>query len=200
MRQLLAVNDSSIGLRMLDDMAAALINEQDRAAATLKTRVQILPLPSRQASTVVALPHSDFTDATVPAAGPAAVPQKRASLGTPAKGSKAKNPRSSTWSSTETTPPTLDFELSPDTPATVRQAIETIYAKAVAAKRAPYKLAYPWGCGTILRTIQESTWRIDASGMRSARRSSSVRCTHHWPRPRRRGRGRGRGRGSDASV
>ncbi|KAE9225505.1 hypothetical protein PF004_g11923 [Phytophthora fragariae] len=118
MRQLLAVNDSSIGLRMLDDMAAALINEQDRAAATLKTRVQILPLPSRQASTVVALPHSDFTDATVPAAGPAAVPQKRASLGTPAKGSKAKNPRSSTWSSTETTPPTLDFELSPDTPAT----------------------------------------------------------------------------------
>ncbi|KAE9196164.1 hypothetical protein PF002_g23121 [Phytophthora fragariae] len=132
MRQLLAVNDSSIGLRMLDDMAAALINEQDRAAATLKTRVQILPLPSRQASTVVALPHSDFTDATVPAAGPAAVPQKRASLGTPAKGSKAKNPRSSTWSSTETTPPTLDFELSPDTPATVRQAIETIYAKAVA--------------------------------------------------------------------
>ncbi|KAE8910345.1 hypothetical protein PF003_g5388 [Phytophthora fragariae] len=36
MRQLLAVNDSSTGSRMLDDMTAALINEQGRAAATLK--------------------------------------------------------------------------------------------------------------------------------------------------------------------
>ncbi|KAE9023213.1 hypothetical protein PR002_g11763 [Phytophthora rubi] len=130
MRQLLAVNDSSVGLRVLDDMAAALINERGRAAATLDTPVIILPLPSKMAST------------------------KRASSGTPAKGSKSKKPRSSTGSakssksdsgsSTETTLSMLDFELSPDTPADVRQAIETIYAKAEAAKRTPYQLAYPW--------------------------------------------------------
>nr|KAE8925769.1 hypothetical protein PF009_g24029 [Phytophthora fragariae] len=153
MRQLLAVNNSSIGLRVLDDMAAALINERGRAAATLDTPVLVLPLPSKMASTVGVLPHPDFVDAVVPA-GPAAVPQKRASSGTPAKGSKSKKPRSSTGSakssmsdsgsSTETTSPTLDFELSTDTPADVRQAIETIYAKAEAAKRTPYQLAYPW--------------------------------------------------------
>ncbi|KAE9079511.1 hypothetical protein PF010_g22729 [Phytophthora fragariae] len=157
MRQLLAVNNSSIGLRVLDDMAAALINERGRAAATLDTPVLVLPLPSKMASTVGVLPHPDFVDAVVPAgpaAVPAAVPQKRASSGTPAKGSKSKKPRSSTGSakssmsdsgsSTETTSPTLDFELSTDTPADVRQAIETIYAKAEAAKRTPYQLAYPW--------------------------------------------------------
>ncbi|KAE8997048.1 hypothetical protein PR001_g14982 [Phytophthora rubi] len=157
MRQLLAVNNSSIGLRVLDDMAAALINECGRAAATLDTPVLVLPLPSKMASTVGVLPHPDFADAVVPAgiaAVPAAVPQKRASSGTPAKGSKSKKPRSSTGtakssksdsgSSTETTSPTLDFELSTDTPADVRQAIETIYAKAEAAKRTPYQLAYPW--------------------------------------------------------
>ncbi|GMF31414.1 unnamed protein product [Phytophthora fragariaefolia] len=122
MRQLLAVNDSSVGLRVLDDMSAALINEHGRATATLNTPVLILPLPSRMASMVGALPHPDFADATVlagPAAVPAAVPQKRASSGTPAKGSKSKKPRSSTGSvkssksdsgsPTETTPPTLDF-------------------------------------------------------------------------------------------
>ncbi|KAE9181456.1 hypothetical protein PF005_g22881 [Phytophthora fragariae] len=123
---LLAVNNSSIGLRVLDDMAAALINERGRAAATLDTPVLVLPLPSKMASTVGVLPHPDFVDAVVPA-GPAAVPQKRASSGTPAKGSKSKKPRSSTGSakssmsdsgsSTETTSPTLDFELSTDTPA-----------------------------------------------------------------------------------
>ncbi|KAE9010325.1 hypothetical protein PR001_g16207 [Phytophthora rubi] len=162
MRQLLAVNDSSVGLRVLDDMAAALINERGRAAAMLDTPVLILPLPSKMASTVGVLPHPDFADAVVPAgavaapaaAVPAAVPQKRASSGTPAKGSKPKKPRSSTGSakssksdsgsSTETTSSMLDFELSPDTPADVRQAIETIYAKAEAAKRTPYQLAYPW--------------------------------------------------------
>ncbi|KAE9240785.1 hypothetical protein PF002_g9600 [Phytophthora fragariae] len=109
------------------------------------------------ASTVGALPHPDFEDVIIPAGPvtvPAAVPQKRASSGTPAKGSKSKKPRSSTGSakssksdsgsSTETVSSTLDFELSPDTPAVVRQAIELIYAKAEAAKRAPYQLAYPW--------------------------------------------------------
>ncbi|KAE8905941.1 hypothetical protein PF007_g11004 [Phytophthora fragariae] len=162
MRKLLAVNDSSVGLRVLDDMAAALINERGRAAATLDTPVIILPLPSKMASTVGVLSHPDFADAVVPAgavaapaaAVPAAVPQKRASSGTPAKGSKSKKPRSSTGSaklsmsdsgsSTETTLSMLDFELSPDTPADVRQAIETIYAKAEAAKRTLYQLAYPW--------------------------------------------------------
>ncbi|GMF28616.1 unnamed protein product [Phytophthora fragariaefolia] len=128
MRQLLAVNDSSVGLRVLDDMAAALIN--GRAAATLNTPVLILPLPSRMASMEGALPHPDFADATV-LAGPAAVP-----AAVPAA--------SDSGSPTETTPPTLDFELSPDTPPDVRQAIETIYAKAEAAKRTPYQLAYPW--------------------------------------------------------
>ncbi|KAE9316119.1 hypothetical protein PF008_g19088 [Phytophthora fragariae] len=156
-RQLLAVNDSSVGLRVLDDMAASLINERGRAAATLNTPVLILPLPSKMASTVGALSHPDFEDVINPAGPvtvPAAVPQKRASSGTPAKGSKSKKPRSSTGSakssksdsgsSTETVSSTLDFELSPDTPAVVRQAIELIYAKAEAAKRAPYQLAYPW--------------------------------------------------------
>ncbi|KAE8910346.1 hypothetical protein PF010_g1124 [Phytophthora fragariae] len=107
------------------------------------------------ASTVGALPHSEFMDAaaltTVPSAVPAAVPQTQAPSGTPAKGSKSKNLRSSTGSSkssksdsgpsTETTLPTLDFELSPDTPADVRKAI---YAKAEAAKRTPSQLTYPW--------------------------------------------------------
>ncbi|KAE9008783.1 hypothetical protein PR002_g15802 [Phytophthora rubi] len=157
MRQILAGNDSSVGLRALDDMAAALINDRGRAAAMLTTPVMILPLPSRMASTVGALPHSDFADAIVPA-GPAAVPttvsQMRAPSGTPAKGSKSKKLRSSTGSSkssksesgssTETTSPTLDFELSPDTPADFRKAIEAIYAKAEVVKRTPYQLAYPW--------------------------------------------------------
>ncbi|KAE9200821.1 hypothetical protein PF005_g15199 [Phytophthora fragariae] len=85
---------------------------------------------SSMASTVGALPHPDFEDVIIPAGPvtvPAAVPQKRASSGTPAKGSKSKKPRSSTGSakssksdsgsSTETVSSTLDFELSPDTPA-----------------------------------------------------------------------------------
>ncbi|KAE8910081.1 hypothetical protein PF007_g19095 [Phytophthora fragariae] len=153
MCQLLAVNDASVGLRALDNMADALINERGRAAAMLKTPVLILQLPSRMASTVGALPHSDFEDVIIPA-GPAAVPQKRASSGTPAKGSKSKKPRSSTGSAkssksdsgsfTETVSSTLDFKLSPNAPAVVRQAIETIYAKAETAKRTPYQLAYPW--------------------------------------------------------
>ncbi|KAE8883483.1 hypothetical protein PF005_g20958 [Phytophthora fragariae] len=143
MRQMLAGNDSSVGLRALDDMATALINERGRAPAMLTTPVMILPLPSRMASTVGALPHSDFADDIVPA-GPAAVPttvsQMRAPSGTPAKGSKSKKLHSSTGSSkssksesgssTETTSPTLDFELSPDAPADFRKAIEAIYAKA----------------------------------------------------------------------
>ncbi|KAE9006230.1 hypothetical protein PR003_g28913 [Phytophthora rubi] len=157
MCQLLAVNDASVGLRALDNMAATLINERGRAAAMLKTPVLILQLPSRMASTVGALPHSDFEDVIIPAgpaAVPAAVPQKRASSGAPAKGSKSKKPRSSTGSakssksdsgsSTETVSSTLDFKLSPNAPAVVRQAIETIYAKAETAKRTPYQLAYPW--------------------------------------------------------
>ncbi|KAE8902006.1 hypothetical protein PF005_g9687 [Phytophthora fragariae] len=119
MRQLLAVNDSSVGLRVLDDMAAALINEHGRAAATLDTPVLILPLSSRMVSTVGALAHPDFANVVIPA-GAAAAPQKRASSGTPAKGSKSKKPRSSTGStkssksdsvsSTETTSSMLDFE------------------------------------------------------------------------------------------
>ncbi|KAE9160756.1 hypothetical protein PF005_g5534, partial [Phytophthora fragariae] len=147
MRGLLAVNDASRGLDQLDNMASALIEARGRAAATLRDPILILPSPTRQSSTVGALPHPSFTSD--------AVPKKRAAAAAPANASKAKKQRASTGSakkskpssssSTETptpSPPQLDFDLAPDTPVDVRRAIETIYVKASAAQRAPYQLVF----------------------------------------------------------
>ncbi|KAE9025020.1 hypothetical protein PF011_g3243 [Phytophthora fragariae] len=130
-------------------MASALIEARGRAAATLRDPILILPSPTRQSSTVGALPHPSFTSD--------AVPKKRAAAAAPANASKAKKQRASTGSakkskpssssSTETptpSPPQLDFDLAPDTPVDVRRAIETIYVKASAAQRAPYQLVFPW--------------------------------------------------------
>ncbi|GMF49355.1 unnamed protein product [Phytophthora fragariaefolia] len=145
----ITVNDGSIGLEQLDNLAVALIDSQGRAATTLENPVLILPPPSSQTCSPGGggQPHPAFAEVVSS--------QKWAAVGIPAKGSRKKKPRSTaglvktTKSGSGPSAGTrasakLDLDLALNTPTDVRRSIDATYAKAAESKQQPHQPAYPW--------------------------------------------------------
>jgi hypothetical protein len=135
----------SVGLDVLDDLAAALLDSPDTAAVSLARPVLILMAPASQTFSDGVQAHALFEEEIET--------KKRASKEAPPEGPKCKKQKTSRHATKqEATPakevkpkrPKVDFTLSADAPVTMRIALEDMYSEAADVDKWPYQLAYPW--------------------------------------------------------
>ncbi|KAI9981834.1 hypothetical protein PInf_009613 [Phytophthora infestans] len=138
MRDVLAINEGTVGMGILDEIAAAIIQGSGKASDALTGPVMILPSPSRQHARGKPPQDSRFARVSLPApqnARPGSGKKKtQGSQGTSSQGRKDRS-----------SPPfDFPFELADRTPPRVRHDLEKIYQEAVLLGLEPFMLAFPW--------------------------------------------------------
>ncbi|KAI9979853.1 hypothetical protein PInf_004343 [Phytophthora infestans] len=138
MRDVLAINEGTVGMGILDEIAAAIIQGSGKASDALTGPVMILPSPSRQHARGQPPQDRRFARVSLPApqsARPGSGKKKtQGSQGTSLQGRKDRS-----------SPPfDLPFELADRTPPRVRHDLEKIYQEAVLLGLEPFQLVFPW--------------------------------------------------------
>ncbi|KAI9982011.1 hypothetical protein PInf_009799 [Phytophthora infestans] len=138
MRDVLAINEGTVGMGIMDEIAAAIIQGSGKASDALTGPVMILPSPSRQHARGKPPQDHRFARVSLPApqnARPGSGKKKtRGSQGTSSQGRKDRS-----------SPPfDLPFELADRTPPRVRHDLEKIYQEAVLLGLEPFMMAFPW--------------------------------------------------------
>ncbi|KAI9998273.1 hypothetical protein PInf_002648 [Phytophthora infestans] len=138
MRDVLAINEGTVGMGILDEIAAAIIQGSGKASEALTGPVMILPSPSRQHARGKPPQDRRFASVTLPAqqnASPGSGKKKtQGSQGTSSQGHKDRSPPSFD----------LPFELADRTPPRVRHDLEKIYQEAESLGLEPFMLTFPW--------------------------------------------------------
>lgn len=147
MRDVLAHNEQSRGVEILDDIASGLIDREGDAADAFSGPVLLLPAPSRQRAGGKAPDHSTFSNTLKRSSPPSGSPSCRSS----------KSPKRARMVPASDSSPKVfvDFELSPRAPTTIRDDVERLYRQATSLKATVYERAYPW-MNEHLGTIQSN--------------------------------------------
>ncbi|KAG3117006.1 hypothetical protein PI125_g4141 [Phytophthora idaei] len=132
---ILAANESSYGLEALDNLALALMDEDNGGQAVLEAVVSILPSPvlmhtgQVQASEIFQLPTAHTRSS------------KRNNSRTPPKASTAKKQR--TFKNARTVIP-YSFDLPEDVEDQIHQDLDRLITEAAKKDKTPPRVAYPW--------------------------------------------------------
>ncbi|KAI9997338.1 hypothetical protein PInf_001129 [Phytophthora infestans] len=138
MRDVLAINEGTVGMGILDEIAAAIIQGSGKASEALTGPVMILPSPSQQHAR--GKPPQDHLFARVPLPAP-----QKARPGSGKKKTQGSQGTSSQGRKDRSSPPfDLPFELADRTPPRVRRDLEDIYQEAVLLGLEPFMMAFPW--------------------------------------------------------
>ncbi|KAI9992835.1 hypothetical protein PInf_014748 [Phytophthora infestans] len=138
MRDVLAINEGTVGMGILDEIAAAIIQGSGKASDALTGPVMILPSPSRQHAR--GKPPQDHRFARVSLRAP-----QNARPGSGKKKTQGSQGTSSQGRKDRSSPPfDLPFELADRTPPRVRHDLEKIYQEAVLLGLEPFMMAFPW--------------------------------------------------------
>ncbi|KAI9994739.1 hypothetical protein PInf_011570 [Phytophthora infestans] len=138
MRDVLAINERTVGMGILDEIAAAIIQGSGKASEALTGPVMILPSPSQQHAR--GKPPQDHRFARVPLPAP-----QKARPGSGKKKTQGSQGTSSQGRKDRSSPPfDLPFELADRTPPRVRRDLEEIYQEAVLLGLEPFMMAFPW--------------------------------------------------------
>ncbi|KAF1790399.1 hypothetical protein GQ600_23138 [Phytophthora cactorum] len=135
LRAILAANESSYGLEALDNLALALMDEDNGGQAVLEAVVFILPSPvlmhagQVQASEIFQLPTAHTRSS------------KRSNSRTPPKASPTKKQR--TFKNARTVIP-YSFDLPEDVEDQIHQDLDRLITEAAKKDKTPPRVAYPW--------------------------------------------------------
>ena len=185
-RDILARNEQSQGIEILDDIAEALLEDRlVEAVDAFSGTVVILPVPSRQRTGAGAPDHprfsphapkrpilseEEFSDLVQP-------PKKR--KGNPKK-AKVTPPKAA--KSVKKEKVKLDLIVAARAPVQLKEDLDEIYRQAATQKAVPYQLAYPWS-GQVLWYDPEAYPDIHVAHWRfwNAHRSAFFQWALHVP-------------------